>query len=187
MSEDIVARYRPSPRTAALPMAFTGREFFGGALAAWGYFLALIAPATVAYLVMIIVLDVGGVPEYLMQFPTVLAIYAIAIIAAYIVIVPWSIAGFLVGASMAYAIGLSLRRTSNFALHVAAFTILGLIVGIATSTLGAILFTGAVALTSPTSLVAIAIYSLVTAVAVPLGWLFAASRALRSDADGRAG
>lgn len=163
-------------------MAFTGREFFDGAFAAWGWFVILIAPATVIYIIIMSALDTQGLPSYLMQFPQVLAILGLAIISAYFFLVPWTFAGLLVGGTVAYGLGFALRRTRNLPLHVTAFAILGLVVGVATSTVGAIFYTGAASLVSPTTLGAMVIYSLVTAVAVALGWLFTASNALRADA-----
>ncbi len=167
-------------------MAFTGREFFDGAFAAWGCFVILIAPATVIYVIIMSALDIQGLSSYLMQFPGVLAIFVVAIISAYFFLVPWTFAGLLVGAAVAYGLGLSLRRTRNLPLHVTLFAILGLVVGVATSTVGATFYTGTASLVSPITLGAMVIYSLGTAVAVALGWLFTASKALLADArEGR--
>ncbi len=182
MSEQATVLYRASPRSVKLPMAFSGHEFLRGALAAWGYFLILITPGTVVYVVVLNVTDAYHFPEYMTQFPAAqLYFVVVAVIAAYVIVVPWSMVGLLLGATVAYGLGMALRRTDKLALHVAAFTFLGLVVGVATSVLGASVYPNSAGLTSLTNLEAVVIYSALAAVAVGLGWLFTASRALRAD------
>lgn len=179
MSEHAITRYRPSPRTAALPMAFTGQEFARGALAAWGWFLALFAPVACLHYAVYVV---SGPTSYWSVSSTGFAMIPVVLLAGYCYVVPWSLAGLLVGMPLAYGIGLALRRVGNRIIHLAVFGALGALVGAAATTAGALWNYSAAGTLPPEAVWAVAIYAALTAVSVALGWSFTVSRALRADA-----
>lgn len=148
-----------SPRTAELPMAFTPREFVRGALMAWAWFLIL---STVFFIPLFFVW---------FWFP---AMYT----------VPFSLAALMIGSIPAYALGLALRGIAAVPVHLAAFTVFGLIVGVATTSVALPLLgmgssTWGEALLSLHSLAVI----LAATVAVPLGWWHTARRALHPSSE----
>lgn len=162
-------------------MAFTGWEFTRGALMAWVWFIVLFAPVAGLHLVALIVPDAPG-SWGATGFSSLGAVPGLVLI-AYIFVAPWSLAGLVVGMPFAYGLGLALRRNDNRVIHVTAFAILGLVVGAVATTAGAMATLPSAPVLPSTIVWAIAIYAVVAAVAVALGWLFTASRALQADAQ----
>lgn len=180
MSETAVAASRPSPRTAQLPMAFTVREFFRGAFAALGYFLALFAP--VFFLHYLAFASLGAISPYLPPtnpFELLLPSVVMTLL-AYPWALPWSLAGFLVGAPLAFGLGMALRRIANRKIHLLAFALLGLLVGIAATVAATGLGFGSWAM-APFPVSEIYVYSPLASFSVVLGWGFSAGRALKAD------
>lgn len=184
MSANTIHTGRSSARTAELPMAFTGWEFTRGALIAWGSFLVLYAPVMLALLLAphvdtALTADSAATARFagreMAQVPPLMLF-------TYIYAVPFSIGALLVGGALAYAIGHSLRRVRHRGVHLAAFALLGLTVGAAT-TLLFIALTFGFALPAPTLTIGAPIgLAATTALAVAFGWNCTARRALRADA-----
>lgn len=97
------------PRSAAEPMAFTGIEFFRGALAAWLWAMAVTTLAWTA--------ATGGVTVTVVPF----------------VVVPSVTAGVVVFAVLAWGLGRLLRRVRRTAIHALAFAALGAAIGVLTT------------------------------------------------------
>jgi len=180
------ARRRPSPRTAELPMAFTGWEFTRGALTAWGLFLILFGPVMLGLLVvprLVLLIDAMDDPvtlRFLTHGPSQIPQ---TVLLSYIYAIPSSMIAVLVGGALAYAIGHSLRRVRHRGVHLAAFALLGLAVGAGTTLLFIALTIGfdtpivpALTVGAPIALAA------TTGLAVALGWTCTVRRALRADA-----
>ena len=126
MSAELAARYGlESPRTAYEPMAFRFVEFVRGAFIASGWFLLL---SLVCFAVIPPLL--GSDPRSWVFTPFMMAYVGFPMI-----VIPASIAGILVGSPFAYLLGRSLRRVTKMGAHVAAFAVLGLLVGSAVSAL----------------------------------------------------
>jgi hypothetical protein len=178
MSEHAITRYRPSPRTAALPMAFTGQEFARGALAAWGWFLALFAPVACLHYAVYVV---SGPTSYWSVSSTGFAMIPVVLLAGYCYVVPWSLAGLLVGMPLAYGIGLALRRVQSRTIHLAVFGTLGMIVGAGATTAEAFRNSSTVATLPSEAIWAIPIYAVLASISVLLGWMYTVGHALMAD------
>ncbi|QEW03864.1 hypothetical protein [Microbacterium lushaniae] len=136
-------------------MRFTGAEFFRGAIAAWVWFLVLHQLALLLPL----------------AFTGWIGLW---------VTVPWSLGALVVGAPVAYAIGMLMRRQSRIIWHLVAFSAFGLGVGAVTTCLAVWLqpqWLGATGFISPSTV----LVALSAAPAVALGWWHTARRALAVD------
>ena len=144
-------------------MAFTMREFLRGAISAWGWFIVF---STAAHL------PIAGFYFWLVLYCTV----------------PWSLGALLVGSLIAYGLGWSLRGIPSVPVHVAMFTLLGAVVGIATTAL-AVLPPGSAltGLNAEDYRFSIVVVCTASTIAVPLGWWQTARRALRLDREEIAG
>jgi hypothetical protein len=168
-------------------MAFTLWEFARGALIAWLGFNVL-APVIIAGWSIVAIVASGTFSE--------LGSVVWILLFAPIILLPWSIGALLVlGAPLAFVLGRTLRRTTTRASHFAAFAVLGMVVGVATS----IAYTGfsywpqvTATQTYPTVPTfgeqilmhspVILLLAVTTAATVTLGWCITATRALRGDA-----
>jgi len=174
MRQTLAQRYG-SPRTLERPMGFTAGEFVRGAIISWvGFNLA--APVTLANYALITGLFAGG-PMALGSF--VQGVVPVLFLSP-IVLVPWS-GGALVaaGAPLALVIGLALRRSPSPAVHLTSFTVLGAVVGVATTCVYALSFHTQ----GLQNLVLIVLMGATTAGAVGFGWWRTSSLALRDDAE----
>ncbi|GAB3609207.1 hypothetical protein GCM10027414_13320 [Humibacter ginsengiterrae] len=121
-----------SPRTADLPKAFTFGEFSRGALTAFlvfqpmGMVIALVSGAIVPW----------GLPPGSTSniWAAAVSSAAIGLIFGAVYGLPFSVAALLVGAPLAYLLGLSLRRVRADAVHLMAFALFGLVLGALTTT-----------------------------------------------------
>lgn len=167
----IAGRYGMRVRTPELPMAFTFDEFAGGAWRAWWTFswvfpiafsLANLAGSLLTTEPQWVANAING-SLYVLLF-------------GYIWEIPWTLAGLaLVGGPCAWLLGLALRRVRSLRVHLAAFGLLGLVVGALMASLaGTIMGLGPIS--------AVPSGALVAGVAVPYGWYRAAKRALGDDA-----
>jgi len=162
-----------SPRTPEQPMAFTVGEFKGGVFRAWGWFLLFSLPA---FLFVPSGLGWNGVygnpvESLLMGIPLALVVFLP--IGFPLVVLPWSIAAVILGSPFAYILGISLRRVRALWVHVAAFTVLGVAISVATAAIAVITeFIPAPAMVG---------FVLASGIAVPLGWYRIARRALEND------
>ncbi|MFJ6651989.1 hypothetical protein ACIQLJ_04225 [Microbacterium sp. NPDC091313] len=146
-----------SPRSDEHPMGFSPGEFLRGALLAWVWFLAL---STLFFL-----------PIFFIYF-----VYAL------LYTVPFSLAALVVGALPAYGLGIALRAVTRVPVHLAAFAVFGLLVGVATTAVAIATMGldgqgwGYGSLSAPALATTLA-----ATIAVPLGWWQSARRALRGD------
>jgi hypothetical protein len=136
-------------------MRFTRAEFFRGAIAAWVWFLVLHQLALLLPL----------------AFMGWIGLWAT---------VPWSLGALVVGAPIAYGLGMLMRRQSQIIRHVAAFSAFGLGIGAVTTFLAVWSqpqWLGASGYISPSTV----LVALSAAPAVALGWWHTARRALAAD------
>ncbi|MBN9177197.1 MAG: hypothetical protein J0I43_07505 [Microbacterium sp.] len=140
-----------SPRSDADPMAFTGREFFRGAVSAWIWAMSL---TTIVWTVC-----TGG----------------IGIAVALPIVVPAASAATVLFAVLAWTLGRALRRVRRVGIHLLLFALLGALVGAATTAGYSLLDAGGLTGFAPMLYV---VNVSCGAVAVALGWRSAASRAL---------
>jgi len=140
-----------SPRTDAEPMAFTGREFFRGAVAAWIRAMIL---TTFAW-----TMCTGG----------------LGIIFATPIVVVAASAATVLFAVLAWALGRALRRVRRIGIHLLLFAVLGALIGGATTAGYSLSTAGMLGGVTPLLYVVNAICG---AAAVALGWRRAASHAL---------
>jgi hypothetical protein len=95
-------------------------------------------------------------------------------------VLAWSIAAFLLGAPLAYLLGLLMRGVADIRIHLAAFVLFGVGVGIAVAWTTP--FPSGL-LPWPTTATP---FVLAAAIAIPLGWNRTARRALADDARSKA-
>jgi hypothetical protein len=175
MSTDLAARYgTASPRTSEQPMAFQFGEFARGALIAWGWFLLLSLPALVIAAVISAWETASGAYDGWLN--TIgLTIFFWVIYGGFFVLA-WSIGALLLGAPLAYLLGFLLRGVAGIRIHLAAFTLFGIGLGIA------------VACTTPLPTEILpwpnttTPFVLAAGIAIPVGWHRTARRALANDA-----
>ncbi|WP_156401868.1 hypothetical protein [Agromyces sp. Soil535] len=177
MSVDAAAtRHRtPSPRSAARPMAFTFGEFARGALGAWGWFLLMsilglaIAPVISAW-------ETGitwGYDDWLDDIGFTIFMW---VIYGGMFVLAWSMGALFLGAPLAYLLGFLLRTVPGIRIHLVAFTLFGIGVGIAVAWTTP--FPSGL-LPWPTTATP---FLLAAGIAIPLGWHRTARRALEDDA-----
>lgn len=142
-----------SPRTDTEPMAFTGWEFFRGAVTAWWVFLPTLA-----------VLHI-----WLGAWALIVVLNALT----------WSFGALVAGAPLAWMLGRMLRRVPRVGIHLLAFAVLGAIVGVATTWVAIATMSGP--RTTGVAVLA-ALHVIAATVAVGIGWWSTARRALREDA-----
>ncbi|MFE6255615.1 hypothetical protein [Agromyces sp. NPDC057865] len=172
-AEDAAGFGVESPRSPEQPMAFSVGEFKGGVFRAWGWFLLCSLPA---FLFVPPALGWSGVygnpvEPLLSTIPLALVVYLP--IGFPLVVLPWSIAAALLGSPFAYTLGMSLRRVQALWVHLAAFTVLGVGIGVATAAIAVI--------TELLPAPAMVGFVLASGIAVPLGWYRTVRRALEND------
>ncbi len=145
----------PSVRSDTEPMAFTRGEFLRGAMSAWLWFLGLDIAAW-----MLIYSPSGGV---------VAAMY----------VIPWSVVGLIVFAAPAWWLARALRHTERPSRHMAAFAVLGAVVGVVVT---ALFFALSGLPFDPSAAVVYLVNTAAGAAAVTLGWRRGARKVLRPDA-----
>lgn len=150
-----------SPRTAAEPMAFTAREFWWGAFSAVRWF-------SLASLLMCLVMTFFGESPYAIAF--LLYALPVSVLIALVEMLVW--------AGPAWALARSLRRVPSEPVHLAAFAVLGMAVGVSTILVLNYSITGGFDLSL--SLV-LSVFAVAAAIVVPLGRFRARRRALRAD------
>ena len=104
-------------RTAAAPMAFTGREFARGAFGAWVIFMVLLFAA-------LVISGFADRPDSPFSLIFVLLLYGIPIGAIVSAVVT------LVCSPVAWFIGRALRRQQQLPMHIAAYLLLGATIGV---------------------------------------------------------
>lgn len=173
-----------SPRTPDLPKAFTFAEFVRGALTAFLVFQPM---------GMIIAFVSGAIVPWGLPSGSTSNIWAQAALFGLIALVfgavyglPFSVAALFVGAPFAYLLGWALRRVRLDAVHLIAFTLFGLVLGLLTMS-GADMAMGAIggsALQLPdlSDMPHDVAFYCASGVAVSLGRLAALRKARKSDA-----
>lgn len=142
---------RTAPRTDAEPMAFTGLEFFRGAVSAWIRAMLLTS--------FVWTVCTGG----------------IGVAVAVMIVVPTATAATVLCAVLAWALGRALRRVRRIGIHLTLFALLGAAVGAAVSAAYSLSSAGVLAGFSPLLYV---VNMICGAAAVATGWRSAAARAL---------
>lgn len=174
MSGEAAPGGRVSPRSPRHPLAFNGDEFLYGVWRAWLLFQC-IAPASVFVSVLISAAQgVGGAA----QVADVVGSAFGSTLLAGVFGLPTSILAPLIGMLPAYFLGKALRRVRDERIHIAAFAVLGLVIGVGT----VVAFTAVVGL-GPEQMSHVWILLVLAAgVAVPFGQFAAVRRALAADA-----
>lgn len=146
-----------SPRTDAVPMAFTAGEFIRGALYAWLWFLLFSTLALV---------PIGGMMSWI----------------ALVYTGPWSVGALPLGSPLAYGLGRVLQHNPSVPLHIALFSAFGAFVGIVTTALAVFApWSGLYGSLNAGYTYMIVAVCVSATIAVPLGWWQTARRALRRD------
>lgn len=167
-------RYGRVVRTPELPMAFSFEEFARGAWWAWLGFHILFS----AVYTSMGVAAAFAAPDPFSAFGASLAYVPAMLLASLLFALPWSVGALvLLGGPAAWVLGRALRRVRGRRWHLIAFTVLGLGVGLAVSSIATATMQPGWGL-SPF----VVIGSPATAVAVAYGWWRTASRALSDDA-----
>ncbi|MBO9626748.1 MAG: hypothetical protein J7484_10275 [Microbacterium sp.] len=163
---------RPSPRTAAEPMAFTNDELMRGGLWAWAYFLLLLV------LGMGVLSGLTAIDSSSADPGTAVTSFLLFAVVALIIGAPVSLILMPVGVMLAKPLGHLLRRTRRMSVHVVVYAALGAAVGF-----GYIAIFRGDRLWAPLAIWdgIILVPAIAVAVAVPLGWWHTARRALDED------
>lgn len=146
----------PTPRSHAEPMAFTGIEFFRGAIAAWLWALGL---TTLGWAV--VAAGIGGIIALIYATPAVTAATVLF-------------------AVVAWALGRLLRRVRAIAVHLVLFAALGAAVGAVTTAAFGATLSGVTGTVGHLGSVTYAVNIACGALAVPLGWWHVAARVVGS-------
>lgn len=146
----------PTPRSHAEPMAFTGIEFFRGAIAAWLWALGL---TTLGWA--IVAAGIGGIVALIYATP------AVTVATVLFAVVAWTL-------------GRLLRRVRAIAVHLVLFAALGAAVGAITTAAYGATPSGVTGPVGHLGSVVYAVNIACGALAVPLGWWHVAGRVIGS-------
>jgi len=176
VSADLAARYGTgSPRTLERPMGFTFWEFGRGALGAWGWFLLMSIPG-LAVAPVVAAWETGITQGYDGWLDHIGYAIPMWVFFGGLLVLAWSIAAFLLGAPFAYLLGCLMRSVAHIGIHLVAFVLFGVGIGIAVAWTTP--FPSGL-LPWPTTATP---FVLAAAIAIPLGWHRTVRRALADDA-----